>query len=192
MVEYGLSTFSFTKKQKNIFLIIVILIVIILSSFFTVFQYGKPDLVLENEKMEFAKFAVNNFHGNYLREFGPATDYFLYQAITDPPAQFKQHKVTTSYIEYQELDDNEAPLDRVFISGKSLNELIKNGKDFELKYIIAKEENQLFHTFLIDLYSNEEKYPYMVKVFDSNELGFKKLKIKVFEIDYEKFYEFVD
>ena len=90
------------------------------SSFFTVFQYGKPDLVLENEKKEFAKFAINNFHGNYLREFGPAEDYFIYQAITDPPTQFKQHKVATNWIEYQELDDNEAPLDRVFISGKSL------------------------------------------------------------------------
>ena len=37
------------------------------------------------------------------------------------------------------------------------------------------------------LYSNEENYPYMVKIFDSNELGYKKLKVKVFEIDYEKF-----
>ena len=165
--------------------------VIILSSFFTVFQYGKPDLVLENEKKEFAKFAINNFHGNYLREFGTAEDYFIYQAITDPPTQFKQHKVATNWIEYQELDDNEAPLDRVFISGKSLKELIKNGKEFELKYVIAKEENQPFHTFLIDLYSNEENYPYMVKVFDSNEFGFKKLKIKVFEIDYEKFHGLV-
>ena len=27
----------------------------------------------------------------------------------------------------------------------------------------------------------------MVKIFDSNEFGYKKLKVKVFEIDYEKF-----
>jgi hypothetical protein len=40
---------------------------------------------------------------------------------------------------------------------------------------------------LSDLYSNEENYPYMVKIFDSNEFAYKKLKVKVFEIDYEKF-----
>ena len=50
VVEYGLSTFSFTKKQKNIFLIIIIFIVIILSSYFTVFQYGKPDIFLRMRK----------------------------------------------------------------------------------------------------------------------------------------------
>jgi hypothetical protein len=67
-----------------------------------------------------------------------------------------------------------------------LDELVKNGEEFELKYIIAKEEKN-FYPFLSDLYSNEENYPYLTKVFDSDEFGFKKLKLKVFEIDYEKF-----
>ena len=48
VVEYGLSTFSFTDKQKNLFLIIFILIVIILSGYFTIVHFGKPDLILEN------------------------------------------------------------------------------------------------------------------------------------------------
>ena len=50
-------------------------------------------------------------------------------------------------------------------------------------YFLAIEE----YPFLNDLYSNEDSYPYMIKIFDSNELGYKKLKVKVFEIDYEKF-----
>ena len=33
------------------------------------------------------------------------------------------------------------------------------------------------------------QYPYLKKIFDSDEFGFKKLKIKVFEINYEKFHE---
>jgi hypothetical protein len=37
------------------------------------------------------------------------------------------------------------------------------------------------------LYDNEEKYPYLEKVFDSEESGYKKFKVKVFEIDYDKF-----
>jgi len=185
VVEYGLSTFSFTKRQKNTFLVIVIFIVIILSSYFTVFQYGKPDVSFENEKKDFAKFAVNNLHGKVLREFGPATDYVVYQIITNPPEQFKQYKIGSEWAEYQELDKNEKSFETVSIYGKSLTELVKNGKEFELEYIIAKKEKN-FYPFLSDLYSNEENYPYMVKIFDSNEFAYKKLKVKVFEIDYEK------
>ena len=185
VVEYGLSAFSFTKRQKNIFLIIIIFVVIILSSYFTVFQYGKPDLVFENEKKDFAKFAINNLHGKVLREFGPATDYVAYQIITNPPEQFKQYKIGSEWAEYQELDKNEKGIESISIYGKSLAELVKNGKEFELEYIIAKKEKN-FYPFLSDLYSNEENYPYMIKIFDSNEFAYKKLKVKVFEIDYEK------
>ena len=36
-------------------------------------------------------------------------------------------------------------------------------------------------------HTNYNQYTYLKKVFDSDEFGFKKLKIKVFEINYEKF-----
>ena len=186
VVEYGLSTFSFTKKQKNIFLIIVIFVVIILSGCFTVYGFGKPDIAFENEKKNFAKFATDNLHGAVLREFGPATDYISYQIITDPPGQFKQYKINSEWKDYQELDENQSGFESVSIYGESLYELVKNGKEFELKYIIAKKEKN-FYPFLDELYSNEENYPYMVKIFDSNQSEYKKLKVKVFEIDYEKF-----
>ena len=188
VVEYGLSTFSFTKKQKNIFLIIVIFIVVVLSGYFTIFQYGEPDMVFENEKKDFAKFAVSNLHGEVLREFGPASDYIVYEIITNPHGQFKQFKINSDWSEYQELGGNVTPHGSVFISGKSLNELVENGKEFDLKYIMVnKDGNHPFHIFLSDLYSNEENYPYMIKVFDSNDLEYKKFKVKVFEIDYEKY-----
>ena len=188
VVEYGLSTFSFTKNQKNIFLIIVIFIVVVLSGYFTIFQYGEPDMVFENEKKDFAKFAVSNLHGEVLREFGPASDYIVYEIITNPHGQFKQFKINSDWSEYQELGGNVTPHGSVFISGKSLNELVENGKEFDLKYIMVnKDGNHPFHIFLSDLYSNEENYPYMIKVFDSNDLGYKKFKVKVFEIDYEKY-----
>ena len=186
VVEYGLSTFSFTKKQKNIFLISVIFIVIILSSCFTVFGFGKPDVSFENEKKDFAKFVVDNLDGITLREFGPATDYVGYQLLTNPPGQFKQYKIGSDWNEYQKLDENQDGFKNLTIYGETLDELVENGKKFKIKYIIAKEEKN-FYPFLSDLYSNEENYPYMVKIFDSNEFGYKKLKVKVFQIDYEKF-----
>ena len=187
VVEYGLSTFSFTKKQKNIFLISVIFLVVITSGCFTVFGFGKPDLILENEKKDFAKFVVDNLHDKTLREFG-ATDYVYLQIITDQPGQFKQYKATLDWKEYQELNENENGYKVMFIYAKSIDELIQNAEQFEIKYIIAKEEGN-FYPFINDLYSNEQNYLYLTKVFDSDEFDFKKLKLKVFEINYEKFHE---
>jgi hypothetical protein len=40
--------------------------------------------------------------------------------------------------------------------------------------------------FLIDVFNNEEKYPYLVKVFDSKDHRYKH-HVKIFKIDYEKF-----
>jgi len=44
--------------------------------------------------------------------------------------------------------------------------------------------------FTDELYYNYNQYPYLKKIFDSDEFGFKTLKIKVFEINYEKFHEY--
>src|SRR3989344_538622 len=187
VVEYGLSTFSFTEKQKNLVLFTFILIVIILSGYFTIVHFGKPDLVLENEKMEFAKFAVNNLHGKTLRDFGPAMDYIFYYIMTDLPREFKTYKINADIKQYQTVNEQGDVFDTVFIYGESLQDIITNGKEHGLKYIISNEKGQFFYPFLDDIYHKEENYPYLIKVFDANEYGFNKLKIKVFEIDYNKF-----
>ena len=41
----------------------------------------------------------------------------------------------------------------------------------------------------ISVDSLQASVPYLKKIFDSDKFGFKKLKIKVFEINYEKFHE---
>ena len=74
MTEYGLNTFSFSRKQKDIFLIIVLAIVIILSGLFTL-RYEKPDHILEDEKFDFSQYALQNLDGNALRDYGGSTDY---------------------------------------------------------------------------------------------------------------------
>ena len=167
----------------------VISIVIILSGYFTIIQFGKPDLVLENEKMEFAKFAVNNLHGRTLSDFGPAMDYILYHIMTDSPGEFKKYKINSDLKQYQEFADKGDAFDTVFINGESVQDIIINGKDYGLKYIICNENGQFFYSFFSEVYKNESKYPYLKKVFDSDEHGFKKFKVKVFEIDYKRFHE---
>ena len=77
----------------------------------------------------------------------------------------------------------------ISISATDLNELIMKGDDLDLKYLISNDKNTFFYPFIDHIYHNENDYPYLVKIFDSNNSGYTKFKIKIFEIDYDKFYE---
>ena len=77
----------------------------------------------------------------------------------------------------------------ISISANNLNELITKGQNLELKYLIAYDHDTPIHNYVNKIYDNETNYPFLIKIFDSNDLGYTKLKIKIFEIDYVKFYE---
>ena len=67
----------------------------------------------------------------------------------------------------------------------SLNEFIEIGKNEGLTHIIA-DENEKRPQFLKDVFKNEEKFPYLIKIYDSSEHGYD-YHLKIFRIDYEKF-----
>ena len=45
----------------------------------------------------------------------------------------------------------------------------------------------IWYPYFSDVYDNEEKYPFLETIVDYEELGFNDLKIKILEINYEKF-----
>ena len=185
VTEYGLNTFSFSQKQKSIFLVIVISIVLVLSVWFTL-RYDVSDPLLENEKYEFANFVLKNLDGHSLREFGSSLDYLSLVYVENSPNNFKNCKVEYNK-ELCQYDKNRSFFDTITITGNSIEEIVTKGEAYDLKYIIANKEKNDFHGFIDDIYHQEEKYPYLKKIFDSSNQGFEKLKIKVFEIDYKKF-----
>ena len=183
VIEYGLSTFSFSRKQKDIFLVIVLITVVILSGLSTL-RYEKTDYTLESEQSDFAGFALQNLHGNVLRDFGGSTDY-----VTDVVLlhynDFKDFKIDywTDKEERKKFDFRE-----IGVYAESLEELISNGEALNLKFLISNEQETFYYPFVDQIYHNEKKYPYLIKIFDSEDYGYEKLKIKVFEIDYKKFH----
>ena len=184
VIEYGLNTFSFSRKQKDIFLVTILCIIIILSGLFTL-RYEKTDSVLESEKIDFAHFALKNLNGNTLRDFGGATDY-----VTD--IVLLEHNNFKDFQMDYWIDKSERKkydFKTISISATDLNELIMKGENLDLKYLISNDKNTFFYPFIDHIYHNENDYPYLVKIFDSNNSGYTKFKIKIFEIDYDKFYE---
>ena len=191
VTDYGLSTFSFNERQKSTFLVIIVGIVILLSGIFTTgitgFGYGLPNLALENEKIKFTEYLVENFDGRMLRD-EVVNDYLAYVNLTSDDNDFKTFKSPRGKNPYPDLYEP-GKVVRMSVYGKTVEELVTNGETRELKYIGILEEGSYFFPFLNDLYYNEEKYPYMKKIFDSNEMNYKEFKTKVFEIDYKIYHE---
>ena len=65
------------------------------------------------------------------------------------------------------------------------SEFIGAGKNNSLTHIVA-DENPNRPEFLKDVFKNEEKFPYLTKIYDSSEHGYE-YHLKIFRIDYEKF-----
>ena len=194
LIEYGLSTFSFSKKQKTISLLIILSIVVILSALFTTgvskYGYGLIDSEKENEKIEYAKFLVNNLDGRML-DGGYVTEYVKTIKYTETAELFENYKSPRGKDPFPDTYTS-GSLVMIREDGKTLEELISNGEKSGLKYIGISEDGCDMLLFLDDVYLHDENYPYLIKISDSVEEGYQKLKVKVFRIDYEIFHQNLD
>ena len=87
----------------------------------------------------------------------------------------------------------QSPEDAAAVQAITPSEVIPEGPRADLrsfKDIPNKNDvSEIFYPYLDEIYENEEKFPYLTKVFDTEQEGFEKLKVKVFEINYKKFYQ---
>ena len=190
LVEYGLSTFSFTEKQKKLSLVCIMTVILILSGLYTL-RYDIPDPILNDEKILFAEIINSKFEGRIL-ESGDTLQGLYYVHVTNPPGVFKNYKIhpnlTADFM--AEFNNENRNLKPIELYAKSLEGFIEVSDEYELKYIsINKNGVHTRFSYLSEIYENEDKFPYLIKVFDTEQEGFEKLKAKVFEIDYKIFYE---
>ena len=184
VVKYGLSAFSFTQKQRNYFLIGVIGVVIILSGVYTL-RYDSPDSTLNQERMQFSEILIENFDGKIL-DAGDTLRLMKFTKLQNSPHLFKDFQTSReSEFLVQSNDINE-----ITLHASSLDELISIGQEYDLKLISVNQEGvtEIWYPYLDNLYNNDEKYPFLIKVLDTEEIGFQKFKVKVFEINYDKFH----
>lgn len=187
VTEYGLSTFAFSSKNKNIFLVIVIIIVFVLSTFFLL-RYEKSDELEKQEAMNFTKFLVHNLHGK-LMDAGYTIDYYPVVQIQESPGIMTTYKMDRSKRPYAGFPYEGGNPTIVRLQEKSVNDLLRDGEGLGLKYISINEQGAVFDKYLNDVYYNEEKYSFLTKIFDPADHGYSKFKVKVFEINYTKFHE---
>ena len=183
LIEYGLSTFSFTKKQKHYSLILILGVIIVLSSLFMM-RYDVMDKFEEQEQIELAQLLKNKISGNIL-DAGNALRGISFAELSE--FNMKLNLNEQNYPSSSILITKDIKI--INISGTSLDDFILNSEKENLKYIAINQDGvtEIWYPFLSDIYHNDQQYSYLKKIIDTNELGFIKFKVKVFEIDYDKF-----
>ena len=169
---YSVKSYLGKIPTKNLFLALLIIGILVSSVAF--YEYKKIDYEKEREFYEIAKIVSAipsglNFHPT-------ETQYIRASELpTKWPFVFHDdmHKIqtihTTNYV--------------------SLESFILDSKD-NLTHIIV-DDHHLLPEFLKQVYENESEYDYLDKVFDSKDSGFMH-GIKLFEINYEKFYSTIE
>ena len=187
-LQYNKSNkFLHSINQNNVLILTVIISVVIVSAVYTL-GYEKPDPILEREKLEFAKYMIYDLNAKLLFEPTNFQNYFEHPMVYSQPDMFKSIKITEDwdktkpFFSYPDVTDN-----RLMIYGESMNELVSNSEKFGLTHIMSTKEGNSFFSFVDELYENENKYPYLTKVFDAEKEDYEKLRIKVFRIDFDVF-----
>lgn len=189
VIEYGLSTFSYPEKSKNFFFVIIVGLVLLLGGIFTFgigpYGYGQQDTMLQEEKIHFTEFLYDNLDGRMLHS-SDVTEFLKYVQVVKTEEGFKSYESPKGRDPYPDIY-SPGKLTQISAYGKTMEELIENGRNLELKYISLSDKESAFFPFFKESYDNPEQHQYLKKIYDTKELGYEKLKIKIFEIDYEKF-----
>ena len=169
------------KNYQNISLVVITLLILSISVYYTIAEFSSPDKQLEDEKLEFSRYLHNTLDGNFFNA-GWSTHYFKYVGIVDNN-QFKSY--------YVDSVNMHSDIEWLRLYGESVEEIVRDGQNLGLNYLVI-EDQQYALSFLDDLYDNEKLYPYLSKIYDSNDVGMEKLNVKIFKIDYKEFFKYVD
>lgn len=170
--------FQYSSRENFILLIIIVSVLIISISFFE----------------------LNNMNLNSLKEYNQISkDIITFEPIINDfyPA--------SAYIETAIIPNESKILEKYFFDdrkhGISIRDKFTQKNNLVImtnvkleEFLLEAQEKSLTHlaidlgnnrpVFFRDIYENEQKYPFLKKIYDSNDHGFN-YKIKIFEINYQ-------
>jgi len=165
------SSVRLLKKRNMIF---VFLLVCVLFSSIEFIEYKKMDVEHEKEAVKLANEVVKRT--KVFNEYYPESQYVVISALSDLD---KFPTLTSSIFDR---------FNGVSNTKDNLQEYLEFGRINGLTHLVVddREYPQYRMKFLKDVFNHEEKYPYLIKIFDSKDFGYK-YRLKIFEIDYDKF-----
>jgi hypothetical protein len=174
LILFSCQFFNYVSNKWNVkkITIIVVSISIIFSIIFL--EYDKKDYEYEEAIYDVSFFIVRNAEG--------VNDY--------QGGNLRTAALANSWPEL-------LPLDERMKMSKPVKKIQSNEYDTLTQFLKNNENNKLTHLvipnnhntpFLKEIFYNEINYPFLKNVYNSQENGFNS-KIKIFEINYKKFYE---
>ena len=165
----GISSTSFKISKSNGALII--LIILIMSSSIIFIESEKRDSIHNRESFLISQKIVGLT--NVISTFNQ--DGYVKPAILSPNS--------TVLLEVGENGKLVSDIKKVSTTNyHDLEEFIVDSEKSGLRYMVVDEDNDLF----ADLRTNPTKYTYLIKIFDSDEVGYKN-HFMIYEIDYKLF-----
>ncbi len=168
----GIQKLTEKIDMKNIFLILLVAGLILLSANFLRDRYDIDESYFL-EKDDFGKYIVNNFEGNIAGNM-------RLEIIRNMP----DVKATSSFF-------NEKMA--FFDPGTTMNsipQLMEFSKENEIDYLVVEEQILRKHYPVFnEILMNKNQYVYLEEVFDSDSLDYKKLKAKIFKINWRQYNE---
>ena len=168
----GIQILAHNIKLQNVFLILMIGVLLVISFYFIKEVYGIDDqLVMEKEK--FGKFVTQSFSGKIM---GDAYNEISHNV--DNAKMGIRYEKGNIYNEQISLVVSPFPLDVE-------KNLLQIASSLKIDYIIIDAEEDNRYPIFREIFYNEQKYPFLEKIFDSYDEGYQKYHVKIFKIKSE-------
>ncbi len=167
---YTMNTLEGRFRHSDIILIVLVCLVLLTSVLFL--NYKATDYEHQKEAFQIAQ---------HIYKITKIVNYY-------PQGSYLDNARVTSSENFPELRKNlPENIRTIYFDGyNTIEEYIEQNKNEGLTYLVVDEGD--YRTRLIDdVFSHEEKYPYLGKIFDSFENGYTHYHVKIFKINFEKF-----
>ena len=174
LILFSCQFFNYFSNKFNIkkITVVVILISIIFSIIFL--EYNKENYEYEEAIYDASYFIIKNAEGVNDYEGGNLRTAALENSWPNLLPMDERMKMTKPIQKIQSYEYN------------SLEQYLKDNENSKLTHLVIPVNHKTL--FLKEIFHNEINYPFLKNVYDSKNNGFKD-EIKIFEINYQKFYE---
>jgi len=162
------------NKRKNEKFILIVIMIIIISGSLIFTDYRKMDIVHENNIIAVTDIIMEKTE--VVNEFWPESRYIPIKKISN----LEIFPISIFELNYHPK--------LIYEKTETLEKYLELGITNGLTHLIVDEKDHPTYRmlFLKDIFDNEDKYPYLLKIFDSKNDD-NEYRVKIFKIDYEKF-----
>ena len=164
---------------------LIILVSLILISSITFLEIKKIDVNHENESMRIAKIISEKTEiiNQYTMESGYLPIVGIQELNEFPILKSNFEKLGNDLKHCYNIHDckNIIP-----VKSNNIIEFLENSKEKNITHLVIDNKEKRRAPFVNDIFNHEEKFPFLIKIYDSKENGFL-YHVKIFEINFKEF-----